>query len=107
MSFKEIFNASRKGQPEEESPSVSTPPKRGESVRTVGKRSQGDYTQVSAYVRTQTHRNVKIALLQDGAHEDFSELVERLLAEWLSARGGETTVPETVARRPAARGVKE
>ena len=32
------------------------------------------------------HQGVKIALLQEGRGQEFSELVEDLLAEWLKAR---------------------
>ncbi len=50
----------------------------------VGKRSDGDYRQVSAYIRKDTHQLVKIALLQE--EREFSELVEELLSGWLEAR---------------------
>ncbi len=50
----------------------------------VGKRSDDDYRQVSAYIRKDTHRRVKIALLQE--EREFSELVEELLSDWLTAR---------------------
>jgi len=50
----------------------------------VGKRSDGDYRQVSAYIRKDTHQQVKIALLQE--EREFSELVEELLRGWLKSR---------------------
>jgi hypothetical protein len=50
----------------------------------VGKRSDNDYRQVSAYIRKDTHHQVKIALLQE--EREFSELVEELLSGWLKAR---------------------
>jgi hypothetical protein len=50
----------------------------------VGKRSDNDYKQVSAYIRKDTHQQVKIALLQE--EREFSELVEELLSGWLKAR---------------------
>lgn len=56
-------------------------------TRPVGKRSKGEYTQVSAYVPRDTHRRVKAALLTDDDERDFSELVSDLLAEWLDTRG--------------------
>ena len=49
-----------------------------------GKRSDGEYRQVSAYVRKDTHRKVKMALLED--ERQFSELVEELLRGWLASR---------------------
>jgi hypothetical protein len=50
----------------------------------VGKRSNAEYRQVSAYIRKDTHRKVKIALLEED--QEFSELVGRLLEEWLDTR---------------------
>ena len=49
-----------------------------------GKRSNPDYEQVSAYIRKNTYRDVKIALLQQAESKDFSDLVEELLVKWLS-----------------------
>ena len=72
--FKDIFNAA-KGQEEK------TTSKKG---RPKGKRSNPDYEQVSAYIKKETYRKVKIALLEQGKEQDFSELVEGLLNEWLS-----------------------
>ena len=51
---------------------------------TGGKRSNARYRQVSAYVRKDTHRKVKMALLEDD--REFSELVEELLGDWLASR---------------------
>lgn len=58
---------------------------RGGRTRTpqVGKRSDDDYRQVSAYIRKDTHQRVKIALLQE--EREFSELVQELLSSWLKA----------------------
>jgi hypothetical protein len=49
-----------------------------------GKRRNAEYRQVSAYVRKETHRKVKMALLEDD--REFSELVEELLGAWLASR---------------------
>ena len=54
--------------------------------RPPGKRSDPDFEQITAYIRKQTHHGVKIALLQEGKGQEFSELVEGLLAKWLKAR---------------------
>lgn len=62
---------------------VTEPPKKG---RPKGKRSNPDFEQVTAYVRSKTYRDTKIALLQQDELDDFSELVERLLVEWLSTQ---------------------
>ena len=51
--------------------------------RPPGKRRNPDFEQVTAYIRKQTHQGVKIALLQEGQGQEFSELVENLLAGWL------------------------
>lgn len=65
-------------------PAGSTPvKKRG---RPSGKRSDADYVQVTAYIQKDRHRDVKIALLKSGSEKDFSELVDKLLANWLKSR---------------------
>ena len=63
------------------------PKKRGRPAS--GKRSDADYAQVTAYIHKDTHLNVKIALLnlrKSGEENDFSELVDSLLADWLKSR---------------------
>ena len=50
----------------------------------IGKRSNAEYRQVSAYIRKDTHRRVKMALIEED--QQFSELVGRLLEEWLDTR---------------------
>lgn len=54
--------------------------------RPRGKRSDSDYTQVTAYIRSDTHVGVQMLLLKDGKQKDFSDLVEELLAKWLRSR---------------------
>jgi hypothetical protein len=51
--------------------------------RPTGKRTDPDYSQVTAYIRKSTHHGVKLRLLQEGQGREFSELVEELLAGWL------------------------
>ena len=64
---------------------VGTIARAGNTVaRTGGKRSNDEYRQVSAYVRKDTHRRVKMALLEQD--REFSDLVEELLNEWLDSR---------------------
>lgn len=58
-------------------------PKRG---RPKGKRSHPDYEQVTAYIRKETHRDIKIALLSEGDGREFSELIQELLEQWLVSR---------------------
>ena len=57
-------------------------PRRG---RPAGKRSDPEFDQVTAYIRRQTYRDVRIALLTQGHGREFSELVEELLAHWLQS----------------------
>ncbi len=54
--------------------------------RPRGKRSDGEHVQVTAYIRQETHHSVKLALLADKQGQEFSELVEELLAKWLKSR---------------------
>ena len=56
--------------------------------RPRGKRSNPDFEQVTAYIRSNTYRDVKIAILQQSEIDDFSELVEQLLNKWLSTQKG-------------------
>lgn len=51
-----------------------------------GKRSDPEYTQITAYIRKDTHADVKIALLKDRDSRDMSDLVESLMMEWLKSR---------------------
>jgi hypothetical protein len=54
--------------------------------RPAGKRSDPDFEAITAYIRKDTHRDVKIALLKQGNSQEFSELVEELLSKWLKGR---------------------
>lgn len=64
------------------------PQKRG---RPRGKRSHPDYEQVTAYIKKKTYKQTKIALLEQEEVENFSELVEKLLNEWLSTQKPENS----------------
>ena len=69
-------------EPKEEGSTGARPegPRRG---RPRGKRSDPAFEQVSVYVRKQTHLETKVALLQQGEGQEFSELVEELIVDWL------------------------
>lgn len=54
--------------------------------RPRGKRSDEEHLQVTAYIRRETHLDVKAALLRDQKGRDFSDLVEELLSKWLKSR---------------------
>jgi hypothetical protein len=57
-------------------------PRRG---RPSGKRSDPNYVGFTTYIRKDTHRKAKIALLEKAEGVELSELVEELLAEWLKS----------------------
>lgn len=54
--------------------------------RPRGKSADPEFTQITAYIRKDTHRNVKIELLKEGKDRELSELVEDLLSSWLKRR---------------------
>lgn len=49
-----------------------------------GKRSHPDYTQAPAFVRKDTYKAIKIALLNDDRGLDYSDLIQELLTTWLA-----------------------
>jgi hypothetical protein len=59
--------------------------------RPKGKRSNPNYEQVTAYIKKKTYKETKIALLEQEEVENFSELVEKLLSEWLSTQKSENS----------------
>ena len=86
--FDGIFEAAKGKEKPKKRPraaKASAPPARRRG-RPAGKRSDPDYEAITAYIRRDTHRDVKIALLQAGDGQEFSELVEQLLSKWLKAR---------------------
>src|SRR5262245_6089460 len=50
-----------------------------------GERSNPDYEQTTAYVPRKLYSKVKIRLLQEGRNREYSDLVEKLLSDWLSS----------------------
>ena len=50
--------------------------------RPRGKRSNPDYTQVTSYIKKETHKSVQRVLLEK--EKEFSELIQELLEEWLA-----------------------
>ena len=50
--------------------------------RPRGKRSNPDYTQVTSYIKKETHKSVQRVLLEQ--EKEFSELIQELLEEWLA-----------------------
>ena len=51
--------------------------------RPPGKRSNPQYRQITAYIRTDTHEQAKKALLDQ--KKELSELLEELLSQWLKS----------------------
>lgn len=51
-----------------------------EASKRVGKRSNPDYTQITAYIKINTHEDVMRKIYK---RQEFSELIEELLTEWL------------------------
>jgi hypothetical protein len=54
--------------------------------RPRGKRSDPDFDQTTAYIRKDTYKAVRIALLEEGEGREYSELVEEVLSDWLKKR---------------------
>lgn len=93
--FKGIFDAAKNRdgsnkQPDKDSKEiVKAEPIKNKVGRPRGKRSNPDYEQVTAYIKRQTYREIKIALLQQEELADFSELIEELLCDWLKTQKSE------------------
>jgi hypothetical protein len=73
--FEGIFAAKGKGA-KKAAPTQAT----RASKRATGKRSDPDYTQITAYIRKGTHEDVMRAIYK---RQELSELIEELLAGWL------------------------
>lgn len=70
-----------------QAPQTDTPKQMGRPK--VGKRSNNNFKQVTAYIENATYKKVKFALAQledEGQKLEFSELVQELLESWLEAR---------------------
>ena len=69
----------RADQPE----SVNQPQPSLRSSRPIGKRQNPEYQQISAYVRRTLYDEIRKQLI--GTNEDFSDLLEKWMADWLQA----------------------
>lgn len=74
--FEGIFAAKGKGT-KKAAQTADSPTATG---REVGKRKNPDYTQISAYIRKDTHRAVMQEIV---TKRDLSDLIEELFTEWL------------------------
>ena len=96
--FKGLLDAARERTTEDgsapapsvEAPAASLPPADASTTaprplgRPRGKRSDPEYEQITAYVRKETYRALKIKLLTSGDERDASEVIEDLIGAWLS-----------------------
>jgi hypothetical protein len=48
-----------------------------------GKSSNPEFTKITAYIKKATHKRASL-ILMDQEKEDFSELLERLVSDWIS-----------------------
>jgi hypothetical protein len=60
-------------------PAPEVPPARGK----VGKSQDPAFTKLTCYVRKETHLSVRKKLLEQEGGGEISEIVEKLLAEWV------------------------
>lgn len=87
--FSGLLDASRAketGEVEETAaPLQPTPePKELKNKEKAGKNSNPAYVQISAYIRKDTRLKAKQLLL--GSEEDLSDVIEKLLSEWIESR---------------------
>jgi len=62
------------------SPVKVVPAPKNAKSRAIGKRSDPDYTQITAYIKKETHENVMRKIYK---RQELSELLEELLADWM------------------------
>ncbi len=74
--------------PEPATPAVPVEPVAKAAVGrpATGKKSDAQYRQSTVYIRKTTSKRVKQALLDAEDGQDFSDLVETLLMDWLNAK---------------------
>jgi hypothetical protein len=76
--FDKFFNAAK---PQPKKQTVKGTPVA--EKKNLAKRDDPEYSQALAYIRKDTKRRVKTALLEED--REFSELVEELLTNWLNS----------------------
>jgi len=82
--FHGLFETTKSREVDLDPPYVQATPKKHRG-RPPGKRTNPEFVQITAYIRRETHRQVKLTLLEKGRQE-FSELVEELLMQWITLR---------------------
>ena len=88
--FSDTLRRLRKTQ-ESPSPSLSTKSPAGEdrppTAHYRGKRSDPDWANVTLLMRRSVKRDVRRRLEDEGEGRDLSELIDRLLSDWLAEQG--------------------
>ena len=82
--FSGVLDAKRSIETEETVPETPTEPKEIKTREKAGKNSNPDYVQISAYIRKDTRIQARRLLL--GSEEDLSDVIEKLLSEWITLR---------------------
>jgi len=77
----EAGETSPKSPPTPDIPVVEVPPNKGRAK--IGKRSNPDYTLVSALIKIDLYNEVVLELMRRGRKREYSDLVGSLLEEWL------------------------
>jgi hypothetical protein len=73
-----------KEQETEPTPPPAVPPMESKQSRATGKRSNPDYTQIGAYIPKTLNKDVKRLLVDDDS--DLSDLITKLLQDWVSSK---------------------
>lgn len=63
---------------------ISVKKAKKDKIKPVGKRSHPDYTQITAYIKKDTHEDVMRKIYKQ---QEFSELLQNLLTDWLKKNG--------------------
>ena len=72
--------------PSPPTPSPTIAPEAKRRGRPPAKRSNPNYLGFTTYIHRDTHRKVKMRLLEKAEDQELSELVEELLSSWLSRK---------------------
>ncbi len=87
--FKDVFATIKQGDAKEiaevqqDAPLTTNSERRTARVQ-GGKKNNPAYTQTTAYVRNEIYGEVRNRLIKQRAKQDYSELVEELLQQWLA-----------------------
>ena len=82
--FKGLLDASRARGGDEPGEETSPQEPAKKDKEKTGKTSNPDFVQISAYIRKETKRQARTLLID--SEEDLSDVIEKLLAEWIKSR---------------------